>query len=339
MASRQTHANALAREYLERFPKAPSQTLAKLLYKEHSAFWPTLNACKLLVRRIRGQQGRDNRKEILDRSLFDENGNERRGFPELPRPIPVDTKEWKPFEIDTPGQWMILSDAHVPYHDEAVIEAAFREARRRKVAGILLNGDIMDCHAISRWETSPDERDFPYELTCAKEFLRACRYYFRKARIVFKYGNHELRYISYMTTKAPEFLGVDDFQLDRLLECSDHGIEVVTDNEPIRLGRLYGLHGHEYKFPIQNPVNPARGLYTRAHVSAFCGHMHQSSSHQERGLDDHIVTCWSVGCTCQIKPRYARLNKWVHGIAFAEIASNGAYSFENLRYIDGRFWH
>lgn len=197
----------------------------------------------------------------------------------------------------------------------------------------------MDNFAISRWEKDPRQRDFKNEIDTTKKFFHALREAFPKTRIVWKAGNHELRYQQYMRLKSPELLGIGDFELPKIAGASEHGIVYFDDNRPMKLGKLWVIHGHEYKFAISNPVNPARGLFLRAKVSALCGHLHQSSSHSEKDMADHIVSCWSTGCLCDLRPEYAPFNKWNHGAAFVEVSSDGAFSVNNFRIIDGKVFN
>lgn len=46
---------------LQKFPDVASKTLARKLYADNGALWPTLNACLLAIRRQRGAAGAHNR--------------------------------------------------------------------------------------------------------------------------------------------------------------------------------------------------------------------------------------------------------------------------------------
>lgn len=327
----------IVKDYLDRFPNAASRTLARKIYIENPAVWSREKSCLAAVCKARGQHGKKNREHSDDKSHFREPGD-CRGFPALPEGI-THLTDWQAVPLDTPaGHWAILSDIHAPYHDTAALRVVISEAKRLKIAGLLLNGDILDCFAVSRWEKDPRKRNFSAELQVAAELFAYMHHEFPRARIVWKFGNHEERYDSYMQTKAPELLDVADFDLPSIAGATKHGIEVVRDKRPIKLGKLWVLHGHEYRFAIQNPVNPARGLFLRSQVSAICGHFHQSSSHSEKNLAEHVTTCWSMGCLCDTRPDYMPLNKWNHGAAIVELGKDGSFAVENFRIIEGRKW-
>jgi len=84
-------------------------------------------------------------------------------------------------------------------------------------------------------------------------------------------------------------------------------------------------------------VNPARGLFLRFVDTALMGHGHRSSYHPEQvGSTGKIISCWSVGCCCDLKPNYAPINKWNHGAAVAEIFDAENFEVTNFRIHNGR---
>src|SRR5258707_9221301 len=103
-------------------------------------------------------------------------------------PAAVD-RSYPPFQIDDPGWWLILSDCHFPYHDPLTIELAIANARRRKVAGVLLNGDMMDSHGLSKFDKDPSAPRYAEEIKVGKGFFTYLRSRLPNARIVFKEGN------------------------------------------------------------------------------------------------------------------------------------------------------
>ena len=75
---------------------------------------------------------------------------------------------------------------------------------------LILNGDICDHYANSRFEADPKHRDFKVEVESVRFFLHGLRKRFPNAQIVYKHGNHEERYEKYLRAKAPELLGLED---------------------------------------------------------------------------------------------------------------------------------
>ena len=152
--------------------------------------------------------------------------------------------------------------------------------------------------------------------------------------MIYKIGNHEERYIRYMKVKAPELLGIPDFDFENVFKLDNYGIELIADKRPIKLNKLFILHGHEYVYSISNPVNPARGLYLRTKENTICGHFHQSSSHSENNIEDEFTTTWSVGHLSEAHPQYMPLNKWNEGFAIIETTGNKLFQVHNYKIID-----
>lgn len=255
-----------------------------------------------------------------------------RAVPKLPEPFP---RSYTPYQIHD-GLWLVLSDVHLPYHDVPAIEAAIRVAKKRKIMGVLLNGDMLDSHEISRFDKDPSKPRYQAELKAWNLFATYLRYQFPTADVVFKEGNHEERLYSYLMQKAPALFGLEETSLPTLMKLEKHGIQHVGDCRVVRIGKLNLIHGHEYKPNIQTPVNPARGLFLRTKGLAACGHFHQTSEHHEPTITMKPQGCWSTGCLCQLNPPYMPLNKWNHGFCLIDCTSKGDFHVENFRIMDGK---
>ena len=244
----------------------------------------------------------------------------------LPDPVEL---HYETFDIDTPGNWLILNDVHIPYHDKRCIELAVADAKKRNTVGVLLNGDIMDCAGVSDHFREPNVTRLEDEIDKTVQFLKWLRAKFPSARIVYKEGNHEWRLPRYIANYAPELFGLKQLRLPNLLELNTLGVEWVADKRLIQLGKLSVVHGHEFRGG--GGVNPARWLWLRAGTSALCGHFHRSSGHDEQTLDRKVHSVWSVGCACFLYPQYDPNNKWVHGWASVEVFSNRHYLVTNRK--------
>ena len=252
--------------------------------------------------------------------------------PELPDAIKRDTS---PIEITTPGIWWILSDIHLPFHDKTALELGLKEAKRRGIVGIVLNGDLIDCLGLSsKFHKRPDEHMFSTELEAWESFVQWLRHHFPKVPIYYKRGNHEERFELYLA-KFPEFFGIKHIQFQNVMEFAKYDVTDVKDGRVILLGELPVLHGHEYRNGISAPVNPARGAYMKLFHTVLVGHSHQTSEHSEKNMFGKVVVVWSTGCNCTLTPRYAPYNKWNHGGAFVEVAGDGSYGMHNYKIIEG----
>lgn len=221
----------------------------------------------------------------------------------------------------------IMSDVHLPYHSNDAIEEALNYFITKKVDSILLNGDILDCYMLSKFQPDPRKRSFKEEIESFREFIQILKDNVTH-RIFYKLGNHEERYEKIMISKAPEFLDLETFDFGNVLKLNDLGIKLITDQRIIYAGNLVILHGHELGMKSVN-VNPARSLFLKTHVSALCSHLHRTSQHTEPSLKEDI-NCWSTGHLGEEHPKYARINKWNHGIARVEKDESGNFEVINF---------
>ncbi len=323
----------VVKEYLERFPNTATRALSRLIYRDNKELFRDVEATRRIIRYYRGSAGKDsykNKEKYGMKKKF-------KTFPELPKSLT--TLDWNVNKITGDHKIFLINDLHIPFHDYKAVKLSVSYARKEKPDIILLNGDIFDFYSLSRWEKDPRLRDFLAEINAVDDFLGWLRGNFPKARIIFKEGNHEERFESYLRINAPELIGLEITKLSNLLSLDNYGIEWIGEKQPIKINELFILHGHEYRFAISNPVNPARGLYLRSKVNALCGHFHQSSSHSETDLNGKNITTYSVGCLSELHPRYMPLNKW--NLGFAIIVTMGEKHFwvRNYKIINGEIYN
>lgn len=327
MSKRITNAQ-ICREALEEFPSHPIQAIARAVYKRHRGRFKDVEAVRWYLRAVApgSMPGRGLRKS----------GTQRRPVQEVSHPPIPETraKPWLPFHLPA-GRILVLSDIHVPFHDPAALEAALAHGDKVKPDCVFLNGDAVDFHSISRFLCNPEERDLAAEIEAIRGLLAHIRARFKKARIVYKLGNHEERWWHYLWGKAPELMGCSFSSFEALIEADKHGVEVVDDGRIVMAGKLPILHGHEWRGGISTPVNPARGAFLKAISCVMQGHLHRSSEHSETTLEDKLISTWSTGCLCDLRPAYARINRWNHGFAVIDAASDGSFQVHNKRILKG----
>lgn len=317
----------LARDYIKRFPRHGSRTLARLMAKEHPARW-TVESARDCVKKCSTKSGASNRYIQAQRT------------PTVAPPpaIPKSkAKAWTPVQLCQKAERVfVMSDIHFPYHDDVSLDCALNEAVKYKPTIVFINGDLCDFYAISRWETDPDIRDFKGEVLAIRQFLAALRKMFPRARIALKLGNHEERFWTYIWRRCPELFGIDSISFPALIHADKHRVEVIGDKRIVLLGKLATLHGHELPKGLATPVNPARGAFLRALDSLMVGHLHRTSEHTETTLGGKIITCWSTGMLCDPHPQYAPVNRWNPGAATVTVSKDGSFAVDNFRIHNGK---
>lgn len=324
-------AGNVVKECLKQFPDTPILTLAKKLCKENPSLFTSIEGARAILRSHAGLSGDMQRGKIKDKSNFREKKYQYN--PVVPESFEQD---WSPFVLPFHvNKLLVLSDIHLPYHNVQSIELAVEYGLKNGANGILLNGDTLDCHTLSKYEKDPRKRTFSQEIESGRELLAFLRHTFDGVPIYFKMGNHEERYERFLSFKAPELLDCTDFKLETLLRFGEHGVNLITDKRIIKAGKLSIMHGHEF-FGGGAGVNPARGYFMRSKESVLCGHNHQTSEHTEPTLSGDIITAWSTGCLSELHPLYMPVNKWNLGFAFVEIEKDGSFKVHNKRIFNGK---
>lgn len=333
MSTREKLPTIVARAYRKKWPQLPTLALARLLYKENPELYTNVDMARLALRRIEGKQGPKSRARI-DKSLFLTEDRPKNPY-NLP---PTDAKKILPYILpEDCSRILLLADIHFPYHDVAALTLALDYGRKNKVDTIILNGDILDCHHLSRFEKDPRKKSFKDEMDICRGFLKTLRKKFPKAAIIYKCGNHDLRYEKYLMQKAPELFGNAEFELKNLLGLKELDIDWVEDKTIIKLAALNILHGHEYRQGIMSPVNVARGLFMKAKTIAIQAHSHRTSENTVVTLNGDMITTWSIGCLCELQPSYDPYNEWNLGFAFIE-REGEIFHVQNKRIKEGQIF-
>jgi predicted phosphodiesterase len=314
----------IVKEYLKRFPKTPSLTLAKKIYKENIEVFKNVEHARDIIRTYRGSHGDLLREKIKDRTFYNQ-------IPELPK----SEKVYKPTYVfpKANNRILVISDIHCPYQDNEALEAALNYGVERKANTVLINGDLIDFYHISRFEKDPRKRNTKYEIDCTKKVLEYIRYKFPTALIVYYMGNHDHRWTKYMMNKAPELLDIEEFSIYHILGLQKLNIHLVDNNRGTKAGKLNIRHGHE--FYGSGGVLPARYYYLKAKDNILIGHVHKTSNYATPNINKKIHGGFSIGCLSDLDPDYNPNNECNHGFAHVEIKSNGDFKVDNKQIING----
>lgn len=325
--------NAVARKVIAKFPRHADLTIAKKLAVDYPQYHKSVEQWRNMVRGIRGHMGAKKRKTIIDKSLLKEVTNNTNPY-NLPE---SHANPWEPFFIQQ-SRILIISDLHFPYQDNKAITAALNYGKEKNVNTILINGDLIDFATISRHEKDWRKRSVKQEFEATRQFLVSLRKHFPKARIIFKLGNHDERWEKFLYAKAPEIFDIDDFRLETVMRLNELRIEIVKDKRPIRIGKLFVFHGHEFTGGAGG-VTPARSTFLKANSSVAVGHYHRRSTYDDTNLMGDIISVNSIGCLCELHPDYMPINKHAHGFAYVEHnISTGEYLLHNFKIVKGKVY-
>lgn len=330
----------LAREAVEKFPHTSKKAIASYLYKHNPLVFKDQEDARDSVRAVTGKKGNPKGRHGLVSPTHKEI---------YKGPLPKGKhNDYEPY-ILPPGKYGVMSDIHIPAHDDQAVALTLEHFYKQGVKKLVLNGDILDCYQASDHLKDPTEPQLRAEFAALRPWIKFLQSKFDT--IVYKLGNHEERLERFLISKAPalfgwqilswDFLVNTDFTYDEDGKITDisfskNPIVVVGNKKIIKAGKLSIVHGHEFgRQQVFNPVNPARGYFLRAKASVLGGDKHQTSEHIESDINGKIIGAWSTGCLCDLHPKYLPINRWNLGAAIVE-HDGDEFEVSNFKIINGR---
>lgn len=328
MASNNENRKEIVRKYISENLKLGNRTIARNLYAKYPEWWKNIEGVRSMVRSHTGKMGKKSRRTfkvgVINKPSF-----------QMPKSLSEKREDFiLPKSITKLG---VLSDVHIPFHDEVALQLAVNELKKEKIDGLLLNGDFADFFSVSFHEKDPRKRlELFEEIESVVEGLRWLRNEFAGVPIYYKIGNHEDRLRRYLMVKAEEILHDPEYNIENKFKFGELGIQLVDSLQRIRAGKLLIFHGHEMRG--SGGVNPARWLSLKTKVSSMCGHFHRKSAHEWRDSNDNVFACYSLPCLCELTPDYLPENDWSHGFGFINLESNGDFKVTLKSIINGKVY-
>jgi hypothetical protein len=322
----------VVREYLKKYPKFPNLKLARIIYSENNLLFKDVEAVRSIVRDLTGNNGKLKRIEVDERFKTSPKSYNPYNIPE--------SYEEKREAFVLPkacDNILLISDLHIPYHNIKAVTIALDYGKANNVNTIFINGDLIDNHQVSRFETDPKKRSVKQEFDATRQFLVSLREAFPDASIYWLKGNHCIRWEKFLLMKVREIWDDEYFQLEERLQLNSVKVKLLDDKTLVKAGKLSITHGHHIFKGVFTPVNPSRGAFLRAKQSLIVGHLHRASHHPEVDLDGKIISCWSTGCLCELKPNYSPMvSNSQHGFAHIMVEKNGDYTVKNYQIVNGK---
>jgi predicted phosphodiesterase len=326
----------VVKSYIEKFPELPNKMLAELMFSRERGLFQDKESARSSIRYYKGANGDKNRKKATNAGHFEQ--PQISTIQEGLKKFGIISRAEAPEHLQLgSGKYLILSDIHIPFQDDAALACALEWGVQNNVTHIILNGDIMDTYEVSRFLKETKRPKIAEELEMTRSFFAFLRDLFPNTPIYYKLGNHEERMRHYLLRNAKEFADLDGLSLEDQLKLKDFNIQLVN-REMIKIGKLIVIHGHELGESVFSPVNPARGMFLKAKASILFGHNHQVSHHSENNLHGDQVGVWSTGCLCELTPEYRpyAYTKWSHGFAFVDVNEDGTFHVNNMKILNGK---
>ena len=212
---------------------------------------------------------------------------------------------------------LVINDTHFQWQNDGAIEIALKVGQKVNPHVIFLNGDIIDCAEISKFDKNldhSDRNDLGSELESVRVFLKSLRKRFPKSRIVYIFGNHEYRWNVFIAKRAPELHGLLGMTLQDQLELHQNKIECIYSGNK-ESSYLWGklLIGH---FDAVNSYSgvTAKNLLDRKGISLIQAHTHRGGSSFKR-LWDRDIVAYENFCLCDRSPAYVDRPNWQLGFS------------------------
>lgn len=218
-------------------------------------------------------------------------------------------KNYAPYIIpDTHENILILSDMHFPKHNKEAILRATGYGLNNDVDCIVLNGDITDCDGLGSYDADRNADYFEAELKHIRAFLCWLRKEFPYAKIIYKEGNHEERFVKYIHRNARKLTYLEEFTLEYLFKLKDLGIDYIGDKRIIQYMDYNIFHGHEMENRFGAGVMPSRTNLNKTLNNTICGHVHSTSSYKMTDSRGKTIRSYTMGCLTELNPRYNPVN-------------------------------
>lgn len=211
---------------------------------------------------------------------------------------------------------LVISDLHIPYHSTTAIKRAIEIGKKDRCSGVIVLGDLVDFHKVSRYRHDPGAPDIKTECRMAQHWLSILKLEF--SNVWYIPGNHEDRLQAYIKDNAPSLGMLDEIKLQNLLSLDEIGITYVEGF--IHCGDISFLHGHELGV---SGMDPARKLFMKMKRSAICGHLHRPDSYYTRDGAGNLLHCHVLGHLGNPSPEFMPRNDWQHGCAVVTVPNSG----------------
>lgn len=270
-------------------------------------------------------------------------------------PFPLPTKEIEPPSPTVERKWkccLVLSDAHIPYHDIRVLNLMYDFAKILQPEIVVLGGDWADCFAISPFLRAPErEQRLSDEIRIVRANLNYLRKVVPDARIIYIDGNHEHRFRRYIIQNADKLadleLGGKKLTFENFLGLTDFNIEhIPTTQGPSFIDTFWQLEddGNQYELLIghfkrysSHAGYAAKNLIDDYGISLIQSHTHCFGRHN-RNLAHGPVCAWENGCLCELTPDWTRAKHWCHGFALVWFEKPGRFfQVEDIMIVNGQF--
>lgn len=230
---------------------------------------------------------------------------------------------------------MHMADIHFPFHNHAALELSFHLVSKAQPDVIVVGSDIADFALLGKFDIDPDIAEDTTDVLEELQghynpFIQRLRSTAPRAIIVWIWGNHDRRIITFLGNHAPKLRKTVERDFIAMIRAGG-AVQYLGYRDDVRMGPLVVQHGNRHnKYTAQSLLDDIG-----YQVSTMAGHVHRLTYAEKRG-EDFTVEAITSGCLCNY-PHYMKgrrmTQKWKLGTAIATLDLRGRdVQFTNLMF-------
>lgn len=197
---------------------------------------------------------------------------------------------------------LFVSDWHVPYHDEHMMQASVALAHDLQPDRVVFNGDLADFFQLSRFNTGLEQLDtLQDDIDQTNEWRHLFREAAPNAILDETEGNHDERIRTYVQTKARALTSLKAIQPANLFNWSVNEINPHGGNGFLLRPQFLVKHGTIVR---GEAGATAKAELAAAGISGVSGHTHRLAGYEKTGYVQR--EWWEGGCLCRLDPDYVK---------------------------------
>jgi len=225
---------------------------------------------------------------------------------------------------------LVLGDTHFPFQDDTAISAAIDYLKYIKPERVILNGDLNDFYALSKFSKDPERSlRLQEEIDVTVEFLQRVRKAAPQSDIVWNEGNHEVRMRHFLSDKAPQLAYLRSLQMESLMEVERFGIRYNRANARGAVVDVGLVSVGHFDICRKHSADTAQALVNARFGTVVTGHVHRLGAYYKRA-GGKLFAGFEGGCLCDLEPEYLDDCDWHHGMVLIEKTKDKPRYFVNM---------
>ncbi len=222
----------------------------------------------------------------------------------------------------------VVSDLHVPYHDEWAVSLAIEAIAVWQPDLLIFNGDELDFYELSDFDKDPEklkQGGLQPAFDCWREIKRRfCQAQGGGRERKMTLGNHNARLFRWIARHSA-IHGLRALELPALMCLDEDEIEYCPNEVLLANGNLVVKHGDRVRKESGASAQAELGQ-ERYTVSTITGHTHRLGSTFVTHRNG-VVVGLENGCLCDMEPEYIQRPNWQHGMTLVQIEGDAFHAF------------